>query len=104
MLHIHLIFQTEPTLELELTATNFTNITRLYIGNNLPVSYTIKHTNTSTQAASDVKLSCVFENLIVPGTEITANKVAIVNNTTVNVKPKSSLTNPLPLGNFIKKC
>ena len=84
-------------MELELTATNFTNTTRLYIGDHLPVSYTIKHTNTSTATASSVNLTCVFENLIVPDSEITANKVLKVNDTMVEVHA-SSLPTTIALG------
>eukprot|EP00795_Rhopilema_esculentum_P000962 gene962-10728_t len=95
------IFKEEPSLEVEIVPANFTNTTRLYLGDNLPVQYTVKHTNTSTAAASGIAITCIFENLEPVAADVTANRISNVNSTTVTVRPGGVLPSSLNLGNSL---
>eukprot|EP00112_Aurelia_sp_Birch-Aquarium-sp1_P002282 Seg1249.10 transcript_id=Seg1249.10/GoldUCD/mRNA.D3Y31 product="hypothetical protein" protein_id=Seg1249.10/GoldUCD/D3Y31 len=95
------ITKNEPSLDVSIVAANFTNVTRLFIGDNLPVSYTIKHASTSTANAANIKIICIYENLFAPQSEISANKIAILNATSVTVKPNGNAQNTLNSGSTL---
>ena len=70
------------------------------------MQYTVKHTNTSTAAASGIVITCIFENLEPVTADLTANKISTVNSTTVTVKPGGVSPSSLNLGEriFLKHC
>eukprot|EP00794_Sanderia_malayensis_P007243 gene7243-8051_t len=80
------IIKEEPTLSASITTVNITtNSTRLFIGDQIAFNYTVKHTNTSTTAASNLVITCTFEKFAIPAIQL-GSQLQSVNSTTATIQ------------------